>query len=440
MRKLTVLIMVLVTVMSFAYVKNVILLIGDGMGINHVYLTQLLEGQPLAMTKTPCIGLITTYSANSWVTDSAAAGTALATGFKTNNRMIGLLPSGENVPTLAEVLKKYGVKIGLVVTCRITHATPASFYGHVEDRDMENELAEQLANSDFDVIFGGGYRHFFPESVKGSKRTDDKDLIALMKGQGYVYVSKKSELETVDEGKVIGLFAPSHLSPASNRPEEQPMLYEMVNKALQLLSRDGEPFFLMVEGSQIDWEAHDNDVYGVWKETVEFDKAVKVALEFAEKNPDTLVVITADHETGGLSISSGNQMIEINKLRQYKMNTETFLSRFSIDKKEEFINAARNYYGIDISDEEYRFLLGKKNSLNSSEFVKEFGRFLSGKSLVGWTTFDHTGMPVPVFSFGPGAENFTGWFDNTEIPRIIARLMGYPLTYPIYKEPVTVNN
>ncbi len=337
-----------------------------------------------------------------------------------------------------EIAKAYGMKTGIVVTCRVTHATPASFYGHVPDRDMENELAEQLINGEVvDVIMGGGYRHFLPMSVKGSSRKDEKDLIALAKEKGYVYVTKKSELANVNSDKVLALFSSSHMAAASDRTGEQPMLYEMVEKALQLLSKDGEPFFLMVEGSQIDWEAHGNDPYGVWKEVIEFDKAIGVALEFAKENSDTLIVVTADHETGGLSTSTGTYMLEVEMLKKFKMNTDTFLTKFNIEEKDKFINAVKEVYSLEMTQSEYEWLLNiKKTAKSSSDLPNSFGRYISGKVLLGWTTFDHTGNPVPVFAFGPGAEYFTGWFDNTDLPRLIARLMGCPLTYPVHKEPI----
>lgn len=439
MKKLFLLLLltVLFGVVMASYVKNVIYFIGDGMGFNHVYLASVLEGKPLNMMKAQHVGIVKTFSANTWVTDSAAAGTALASGFKTNNGMIGMLPNGEVVPSIAEVLKSYGVKVGIVVTCRITHATPAAFYGHVPDRDMENELAEQLINSGFDVIMGGGMRHFIPASMKGSSRKDEKDLIALAKERGYTVITKKSEMTQVESGKLLALFASSHLAPASERAGEQPMLYEMVEKALELLSKDGEPFFLMVEGSQIDWEAHGNDPYGVWKEVVEFDRAVGVALEFAKRNPDTLIIVTADHETGGLSTSTGTYMLEVEKLRNFKANTDWFLARYNIEEKEKFIAGVKEFYGIEMSEEEYQQLLNiKRTAKTSYDLPNAFGRYISSEVLLGWTTFDHTGNPVPLFAFGPGAEQFTGWLDNTDVPRIIARLMGYPLTYPIQKEPI----
>lgn len=275
-RLFTLILISLLVALVFSQVKNVIYLIGDGMGLSQVYLTSMLEGRPLSLMKTPYIGLVKTHSANSWVTDSAAAGTALASGFKTNNGMINILPDGTVVPTIFEVAKTYGVRTGIVVTCRVTHATPAAFYAHVKSRNEENEIARQLVeNETVDVVMGGGWANFLPKDL-GGKRDDNLNLIELAKEKGYIYVKTREELSKIsaDSDKILALFAPSHLDPASSR-KEQPMLYEMVEKVLEILSKDDEPFFLMVEGSQIDWEAHDNDIYGVWKEVVEFDKAVQ---------------------------------------------------------------------------------------------------------------------------------------------------------------------
>ena len=166
MRKFLTILLLALVVLAFCSAKNVIYLIGDGMGINHLILTQYLEGKPLTILKAPYTGFVLTYSANSNVTDSAAAGTALACGFKTNNGSIGILPDGTAVPSIAEIAAMNGIKTGIVVTCRVTHATPASFYGHVLSRDDENTLAEQLVESPLDVVFGGGWRHFIPEGGK----------------------------------------------------------------------------------------------------------------------------------------------------------------------------------------------------------------------------------------------------------------------------------
>ncbi|AJG40654.1 MULTISPECIES: alkaline phosphatase [Thermotoga] len=432
MRRLIVLVLALLLVaFSFSQVKNIIYFIGDGMGLSQAYLTSLIEGRPLSFMKTPYTGLVKTHSVDSWVTDSAAAGTALASGFKTKNGMINVLPDGTRVPTIFEIAKAYGAKTGIVVTCRVTHATPAAFYAHVKSRSEENEIARQLVESEtVDLVMGGGWANFLPESL-GGKRSDGLNLIEMAKKKGYVYVTKKEDLMKLPENteKVLALFAPSHLDPASSR-EEQPMLYEMVKKALEILSNDEEPFFLMVEGSQIDWEAHDNDIYGVWKEVVEFDRAVQVALDFALKRGDTLVIVTADHETGGLALSSGDYRVDVDRIRKFSKTTDWILANYSLKDRESFKKAIEKYFGLTLSDSD----LDRITSSNNSKV--ELGRVLSEKVNVGWTTTSHSGVPVPIYAFGPGAENFTGFLDNTDIPRIMMKLAGYSLQYPLVKEPV----
>jgi len=429
---LFILIMISIFAIAQGYVKNVILLIGDGMGINQVLLSSYLEGRVLNMMKAPFTGFVLTYSANSNVTDSAAAGTALACGFKTNNGMIGILPDGSIIPTIAEIAASKGINTGIVVTCRVTHATPAAFYGHVKSRNDENTLAEQLVNSPLKVVLGGGWRHFVPT---GGKRKDGKDLIALAKSKGFDYITTKSELMNYNGNRLLGLFASSHLHSVTERGPEEPLLSEMTEKALEILSKDSKPFFLMVEGSQIDWECHGNDVFGVWKETIEFDEAVKVALDFAEKHPDTLVVVTADHETGGLGLSTGGYTFDIEKIREYKKTADWIANNFD-ETPEGLKKIVKKYFNVELTDEEVKYIFSEaeKSSYGASNAL---GEVLSKKAQIGWTTHDHTGAPVPVFAFGPGAENFTGVLDNTEIPRIIGRLAGYPLTYPIHSVPLT---
>ncbi|MFO7882367.1 MAG: alkaline phosphatase [Kosmotogaceae bacterium] len=422
---------VLVTLVAASYTKNVILLIGDGMGINHVLLTSFIEGRDLYMMKAPYFGSATTYSANSNVTDSAAAGTALSTGFKTNSGMIGVLPDGTVVPGIAEIAAKYGVKTGIVATCRVTHATPASFYGHVEDRGYENDLAEQLVNSPLNVVLGGGSRHFVST---GGKRTDGKDLIALAQSKGFDYITTKSELMNYEGDMLLGLFSSSHLDAVTERSGEQPLLPEMTEKALEVLSKDGEPFFLMVEGSQIDWEGHGNDVYGVWKETVEFDNAVKVALDFAEKHPNTLIIVTADHETGGLGLSSGGYTMNLEKIRNDYTRTADWIFFNKGDSVESLKAAMKKYCNVEMTEEDVE-LFKKMSAESYYGGPNSIGTILSKHVDIGWTTYDHTGAPVPVFAYGQGAERFTGLYDLTEIPRMIGQLAGYELTYPIFEVP-----
>ncbi|WP_448524318.1 alkaline phosphatase [Pseudothermotoga sp.] len=397
---------------------NVIFLVGDGMSANQLVLASILENRLLTTMTLPYAGLTVTYSSDSWVTDSAPAGTALFAGFKTLNKAIGVLPNGEAVPSMFELAKKFGYRIGVAVTCQITHATPAAVYGHVPNRNDELTLAKQFAESGIvDVAFGGGWQWFLPEN-KGGVRKDGLDLIEMLKSKGYQYITDASQLHNVSGEKVVGLFAKNYLDPVSNRSANQPTLDVMTAKAIELLSKSGQPFMLMVEGSQIDWECHANDFYGAWKEVVEFDNAVKVALDFAKKDGNTLIVVTGDHETGGLSLSAGGYTINVEQARKAKGTAVMFLKQYNVADKEKFIAALKEWYGIELKDSEYEHF----TKVPANNLSRELARFISQKIGFGWTTYDHTAGVVPVYAFGPGAEMFTGFMDNTDVAKLIMKI------------------
>jgi len=414
-RKVLVFLLLSLLVVGLLAVKNVIFLIGDGMGLAHVTLTSYFVGKPLEMMKMSYSGLAYTYSANSFVTDSAAAGTALATGYKTFNGMLGMTPDGKPVMTLFEAAKKVGKATGVITTTRVTHATPAAFYAHVKDRDEEKEIARQLVvGTTIDVAFGGGMKHF------------SEELLEKAKANGFTVVTTREELLNLDPSavkRVLGIFARSHLSYYVDG-EDRPSLAEMTGKAIEILSKNEEGFFLMVEGGRIDHAAHGNDVVAMIYDTIEFDEAVKVALEFAKKDGDTLVVVTADHETGGLGLSNGEYAIDVEKLRSYpKISIEKLMKEITPDNFKEVI---KKYYGIDLSDEEVEAL---KKAFEEGEYAPSntIGEIISAHALIGWTTHTHTGIMVPVFAEGPGAEKFTGIMENVEIPKMIAELTDVPL-------------
>ncbi|WP_448535228.1 alkaline phosphatase [Pseudothermotoga sp.] len=409
-----------VTLNLLVLAVNVIFLVGDGMSVNHLMLASILENRLLTTMTLPYTGLNVTFSADSWVTDSAPAGTALFAGFKTLNRAIGVLPNGEAVPSVFELAKKAGYRIGIVVTCQITHATPAAVYGHVPNRNDELTLAKQFAESGIvDVAFGGGWQWFLPES-KGGVRKDGLDLIEMLKSKGYQYITDASQIHNVSGERVLGLFAKNYLEPVSDRPANQPTLDVMTAKAIELLSKSGQPFMLMVEGSQIDWESHANDFYGVWKEVIEFDKAVKVALDFAKKDGNTLVIVTGDHETGGLSLSAGGYTINVEQARKAKGTTTMFLKQYSVADKEKFIAGLKEWYGIELKDSEYEYF----TKVPANNLRRELARFISQRVGFGWTTYDHTAGVMVVHAFGPGAHLFTGFMDNTDVAKLIMKITG----------------
>lgn len=369
-------------------VKNVILLIGDGMSFNQFSIARIkgagLDGK-LYMEKLPVTGIMRTHSANNIVTDSAASGTALACGIKTNNKMLGVAPDETKYKTILEAAKEKKMETGLVVTSRITHATPACFAAHVRHRDMERRIAPQLIeNNKVNVLFGGGRDYLLPRDIPGGRRRDERNLVKEAKNQGYSYIENAEQLATAKGPYVLGLFQIAELT--TRKPE--PSLAELTKKAIEILdvrekkkktflentiteilnlllfkSSDHKPgFFMMVEGSQIDWACHDYDADRVIRLTLLFDLAVKEAIDFAIKDKHTLVIVTADHETSGLTITEAEEGMDLELL-----------------------------WGVD----------------------KQHKRGTSG----------HSGQPVAVFAFGPRAEIFSGVYDNTDIPKKIAEVL-----------------
>jgi alkaline phosphatase len=341
-------------------VKNIIFCIGDGMGLGQISLARMKAAGPdgtLYMERMPVSGFVRTHSADALVTDSAAAGTSLASGVKTNNGMIGIMSDGISCQTILEAAKASGMATGLVVTSRITDATPAAFASHVTSRKMQDRIAEQLIANKVNVLFGGGKEYFLLRSDSRSKRNDQKNLIERAKKAGYLYIRNAEELKTANRPYILGLF---QLGPLTTI-EPEPSLAELTIKAIDILDREGKNcgFFLMIEGSQIDWACHDNDAARTIRQTLLFDQAVKAAIDFALEDKHTLVIVTADHETGGLTIKDGS---------------------------------------------------------------------LKGDDLeVNWSTGGHSAMPVPIYAFGPKADIFAGTYDNTEVPKKFAKLLGINL-------------
>ncbi len=295
--------------------KNIILFIGDGMGVAHITAGLTVNGT-LNVTRCKTMGLLTTHSIDKYITDSAAGATAMATGVKTTNGTISVSPSGERLKTVLEYAEERGKSTGLVATCRITHATPACFAAHIDNRDKEIMIAEQLVDSPVDVVFGGGLEYFLPKTQEGSKRRDDKNLITRWGTTHRIVRTPEAfrALENVD--KAVGLLALNDLPRVKDRLVS---LAEMTRKAIELLSASDGGFFLMVEGSQIDWGGHDNDVEYIIQETIDFDEAVGVGLDFAEKDGQTLLLVTADHETGGFALEDGS--VEDHIIRQADFTT-----------------------------------------------------------------------------------------------------------------------
>ena len=273
--------------------KNIILLIGDGMSFAHVQAGILASEDSLNIQEFKHIGFIQTSSANAFITDSGAAGTALATGVKTNNGAIGVDPDGQPVRSILHISSDNGLATGLIASSAITHATPASFIAHQPSRNMAEAIALDFLNTDIDVFIGGGRDHF-------ELREDGRNLLEELEADGYRIANTLEEVKQTGSGKLAALLAPN--SPLSYLEGRGEMLPDGTETAINILNQNPEGFFLMVEGSQIDWSAHSNDITGVVAEMLDFDRAVGKALEFARKDGNTLVIVTSDHDTGGMGL------------------------------------------------------------------------------------------------------------------------------------------
>lgn len=276
--------------------KNVILLIGDGMGVAQVFSAVTANRGVLNMTQMPFTGFSQTQSADRYITDSAAGGTALSSGQRTFNGALAVDTDTLSIPTILEISKSKGYATGLVSSSSITHATPASFIAHQPSRGMEEEIAADFIGSDIDIFIGGGRKFFV-------KRKDGRNLLTELENDNYLVFNSLDDASNVNSGKLAILTAENH---NEAYPERGEMLPEATEKAINVLKNNKKGFFLMVEGSMIDWGGHDNNTAYVVQETLDFDRAIGKALEFASSNKETLVIITADHETGGMTLNGGD--------------------------------------------------------------------------------------------------------------------------------------
>lgn len=277
--------------------KNIILMVGDGMGVAQIYAGMTGNFGHLNLEEFPVVGFHKNQSSDSYVTDSAAGATAFSCGVKSYNGAIGVDPEGNPVPTILEIAEENGLATGLVATCAITHATPASFIAHQANRSMEEEIAMDFLSTDVDVFIGGG-RKFFID------RKDNLNLVDSLKMRGYQIANSIEEVEAVESGKLAAFLADVQQPKYSEGRGDQ--LVKSTETALNLLKTNKKGMFLMIEGSQIDWGGHSNDTQYIVDEMIDFDNAIGKVLEFAKKDKNTLVIITADHETGGFTINKGS--------------------------------------------------------------------------------------------------------------------------------------
>ncbi|NGZ75028.1 alkaline phosphatase [Saccharibacillus alkalitolerans] len=425
--------------------QNVIIMIPDGMGMDGTTLTRWYNGgEPLAMDEMAS-GLVRTYSADAAIADSAPAGTAFATGHKSHTGYVGVLPDETTMPGLdpiaegdakkpvanvLEAARLAGKSTGIIATSEIMHATPAAFSAHYPDRGNYDALSEQQVYAGIDVVLGGGAKYFTPAG-----RKDGEDLQAVIRDLGYDLVKTPAELTASDSDKLWGMFADTAMSYDMDRdPSKQPSLAEMTSKAIDVLDRNEEGFFLMVEGSKVDWAAHANDPIGIISDVNAFDKAVAEALAFAKEDGNTMVIAVTDHGNGGISIGDrattgtyDEEPLETftGPLLKAKLTGEGVEAKLASPRTNNNIKQVMaEYYGItDLTNKEVETIRrGDKGKLNSI-----IGPMISERAHIGWTSGGHTGGDVVLYSYAPNGQRLSGVLENTDIARAMASALGVDL-------------
>jgi alkaline phosphatase len=397
--------------------RNVIVLIGDGMGVSQLTLALYVgPGQDgkLAVDSMPVVGLARTHSANCFVTDSAAAGTALATGAKTNNKMLSVTPDGQPIETALEVAKKHGKAAGLVTTTTITHATPASFGAHVDSRGDDAAIAKQYVAGAIEVLLGGAGKA-------------GKDIESALLQAGWKGAHNRDELNALDAEKIIGFFTPGHMSYEIDRARtNEPSLAEMTSAALKTLSKNPKGLFLMVEGGRIDHACHGFDACAAAFEILAFNEAVRTCLNFAAKDGQTLVVVTADHATGGMDVT---ERLCPDRFYKVKASAE-YMAELAGREKKKFSEVVESLTDMKFTAEEYEEIekapgkWGRQNMLGRLISERLGVCFMPMSYYYSLTRTDgHDGGMVSVHAFGPGAERFGGMQDNTNVGKQLKALL-----------------
>lgn len=445
-------------------VKYVFYFIGDGMGVNQINVTETylaaLKGkigyEPILMSNFPVVGLVNTYSATNGVTDSAAGGTALASGHKTKNGAIGML---EDLKTpcnsIAVWAQKAGKAVGVATNVAITHATPASFYGHQPNRNMYYEMGQDLCKSNFDFFAGSDFHR--PNTKEGEPTLREQAKAAgytILTG-GYKEYQKKGrkadKLILFQSDEQNEKLQSDHIPYALDQDKNDLTLEQITRAGINfLMSKQKDGFFFQIEGGMIDYACHRNDIGNVINEVLDLDKAVRVAYEFYEQHPDeTIIVISADHETGGLVMGCGPYELHTDLLKYqtrsidetkwllnqlYKKAPKKF-TRAEVDKQLQAILGLGA--GIPVSDKqrervdrrwkaiEQAINDGGKVSDRINDLCETCKHIISEAALISWASGGHSNGYVPIYAIGPGTEVFQGRINNTEIAPAMARIAGY---------------
>ncbi|MDR1747236.1 MAG: alkaline phosphatase [Tannerella sp.] len=441
--------------------KYVFYFIGDGMGVNHVNLTEAwlsaLNGErgsgSLCFTGFPVASFATTYSANNDVTDSAASGTALSSGKKTNNGHIGLTPDSTRIETIAEKALKAGKKVGVSSSVPINHATPAAFFAHQPNRNMYYEIATDLLKSGFDYFGGAGFynrNNYFDKS-------EAPDIYPLIEQAGYAVYKGYDDYKANagKAGKVVlvqkNWETVGDIPYRIDRKDSDLTLKEITETGIEVLMKDNKKgFFFMIEGGRIDWAAHASDAAATVQEVIDMDEAIKVAYEFYKKHPkETLIVITADHETGGLAVGQGR--LNLNCLKYQKLSKDSLSAAISklVAEKEGKVSwedvktllgetmgfwkeLRINWENEKILRDAYEETIAKHRNITEANLYStnpliavKAVEVMNNMARVAWSTGSHSAGYAPVFAIGAGQELFKQKMDNTEIPKKIIQAARY---------------
>ena len=422
---------------------NVIMMVMDGTSSGATSLARWYKGENLAMDEI-VIGGMRTHSAESAITDSAPAATALATGHKSNDKIVGLLPEVVNTPgvdavnpedafkPVANVLegaKLLGKSTGIISTSEIQHATPAGFTSHATHRSNYHDIAEQQVYQGIDVVLGGGKEALLPGTTSNS-RVDGEDLTTVLDAKGYDFVETRDELLKTKSNKIWGSFAPSAMAYDFDRKvtsNNEPSLAEMTKKAIDTLSKDKDGFFLFVEGSKVDWAAHANDTIGIISDVLAFDDAVNEALKFAKKDGNTMVIAVSDHGNSGITMGNVNTNSNypeipvsayIDPLKKASMTIEGALKQLKADRSN--MKEVAELYGLDSLTATEIEALKTSKSLQA-----DMTKMLANRANIGFSTGGHTGEDVFLYAYGPSKPY--GLIDNTDIAKTMAKFLGFDL-------------
>lgn len=414
--------------------RNVILCIADGVSSPHYALARAFKGAPLSFEPWAC-GQVSTASADAFITDSAAAGSALATGHRTLNRHVSVDAAGQPRRTILEAARDAGLATGLVVTGGLTTATAAVFASHHLNRSASLDLARQLVQADLTVMFSGGRDLLAEPLAEGDATT----LADHLRAQGYALPTTAAELAATPPGKVFGQFAPGSLYPVIDRATfgpDQPFLPDLARHALRTLDAQTNGFFLMIEGTQADWAGHQNDPAMLVHELLEFDDAVAVVQAYAAGRDDTLVIVLSDHGCAGLGVGNLRSQADrrtglppeslVAALRNLRTSTIGLWEKHGIMATPDVPTIRRvvgEHWGVALSVAQAEEILVASRHPHRDEDCDGIGRvFCRDFTYLDWTTHEHTGEDVPLFAWGPGAPR--GTLHLTDINATMVQALG----------------